>query len=100
MTPKQAVGFFGSSVSFAQWMCEELASSTQIWQCCCMQQPQCGAGLCSRLPACKKTNTGNPFFLVSTQLEDASMRVTMRNFCVPLSPLGNAVPITKVEERS
>lgn len=37
-------------------MCEELASS--------MQQPQSGAGLSTKLPIFKTTNTGNPFFLV------------------------------------
>lgn len=61
ITPNQAVGFFES---FPQWICEELASSSQVWQCCCMQQLQCGAGFSTTLPACKKTNTGNPSFLL------------------------------------
>lgn len=65
-----------------------------------MEWPQSGAGLSTRLPACKETNIGNPFLLVSTQPEEASTRVAMRNFCPPLSPLENAVPIMKVEGRS
>lgn len=107
-TPKQTakeVVFFRNSIGFAQWMCEELASSSQGWQCRCtakqsMEQHWSGAGLSTRLLAFKKANTGNPFFLASTQPEEAPTRAAVRNFCPPLSLLGNAVPLRLVEEGS
>lgn len=92
-TPAEEVVFFRSSVGFAQWMCEKPPSSSRGWQCCCtakqsMEQHWDGAGLSTRL-----LSTVNPFFLALTQPEEALTKAAMRNFCPPLIPLGNALPI-------